>query len=52
MLFMQEPDRSKVAAAYVRQRYSTTHPMFSLLMSILGLGDKLVEDEFVMSDVT
>ena len=52
MLFMQEPDRSKVAAAYVRQRYSTTHPMFSLLMSILGQGDKLVEDEFLMNDVT
>ncbi len=26
--------------------------MFSLLMSILGQGDKLVEDEFVMVDVT
>ena len=52
MLFMQEPDRSKVAAAYVRQRYSTTNPMFSLLMSILGQGDKLVEDEFLMNDVT
>jgi hypothetical protein len=52
MLFMQEPDRSKVAAAYVRQRYSSAHPMFSLFMSVLGQGDKLMEDEFVMGDVT
>lgn len=52
MLFMQEPDQSKVAAAYVTKRYSTTHPMFSLLMSILGQGDKLMEDEFVIGDVT
>jgi hypothetical protein len=42
MLFMQEPDRSNFAAAYVTKRYSTTHPMFSLLMSILGQGDKLI----------
>jgi len=26
--------------------------MFSLLMSILGQGEKLMEDEFVMGDVT
>ena len=35
----------------MRQRYNTTHPMFSLLMSILGQGDNLMEDEFVMGDV-
>ena len=52
MLFMQEPDRTKVAAAYVTKRYSTTHPMFSLLMTILGQGDKLMEDKFVIGDVT
>ena len=42
MLFMQEPNRSKIASQYIKERYSYSHPMYPLLMCMTLEGDQIL----------